>query len=186
MNSLRRLFRFPVTGKPLSGLFSGFSVFSPEKTPFRFPVTGKPLIQPKHRPILNPSFPAKNTCFYSQASWLAGLRKKTKVVAELPGIVQAGDPVLHEPSKEVLAEEIGVDGYRALVERYLEVEVTGLDQEGKPIKVDARGWQAHILQHECDHLEGTLYVDKMVKRTFRTIDNVDLPLAKGCPKQGVR
>ncbi|GKC59586.1 peptide deformylase 1A, chloroplastic-like protein, partial [Tanacetum coccineum] len=81
---------------------------------------------------------------------------------------------------------LSVDGYRALVERYLEVEMTGLDREGKPIKVDACGWQARILQHECDHLEGTLYVDKMVKRTFRTIDNVDLPLAKGCPKQGVR
>ncbi|GJX21991.1 peptide deformylase 1A, chloroplastic-like protein, partial [Tanacetum coccineum] len=40
------------------------------------------------------------------ASWLAGLRKKTRVVAELPGIVQAGHPVLHEPAKEVLAEEI--------------------------------------------------------------------------------
>nr|GEX35987.1 peptide deformylase 1A, chloroplastic-like [Tanacetum cinerariifolium] len=237
----------------------------------RFPAAGKHLTQPKHKPILSPSFPAKNTCYYSHASWLAGLRKKTKVAVELPRIVQAGDPVLHEPAKEVLTEEIGsgrvqkiiddmvnvmrrrpgvglaapqigipkkiivledtkeyiahapedeniaqdrrpfdllvilnpklkrkgksafffegclsVDGYRALVERYLEVEVTGLDREGKPIKVEACGWQARILQHECDHLEGTLYVDKMVKRTFRTIDNVDLPLAKGCPKQGVR
>lgn len=78
-----------------------------------------------------------------------------------------------------------VDGYRALVERFLEVEVRGLDRDGKPMKVDACGWQARILQHECDHLDGTLYVDKMVKRTFRTIDNLDLPLAKGCPKQGV-
>ncbi|GKE97924.1 peptide deformylase 1A, chloroplastic-like protein [Tanacetum coccineum] len=73
----------------------------------RFPVAGKHLTQPKHKPILNPSFPAKNTCYYSQASWLAGLRKKTKVVVELPGIVQGGHPVLHEPAKEVLAEEIG-------------------------------------------------------------------------------
>lgn len=78
-----------------------------------------------------------------------------------------------------------VDGFRAVVERYLEVEVTGLGRDGQPIKVDASGWQARILQHECDHLDGTIYVDKMVPRTFRTVDNLDLPLPKGCPKLGV-
>lgn len=77
-----------------------------------------------------------------------------------------------------------VDGFRAVVERYLEVEVTGLSKDGKPIKVEASGWQARILQHECDHLAGTLYVDKMVPRTFRTVENLELPLATGCPKLG--
>ncbi|XP_021731863.1 peptide deformylase 1A, chloroplastic/mitochondrial isoform X1 [Chenopodium quinoa] len=81
---------------------------------------------------------------------------------------------------------LSVDGYRAVVERYLDVEVKGLDQYGQPIKVDASGWQARILQHECDHLEGTLYVDKMMPRTFRTVENLDLPLAVGCPKLGAR
>lgn len=79
---------------------------------------------------------------------------------------------------------LSVDGFRAVVERYLEVEVTGLSKDGKPIKVEASGWQARILQHECDHLAGTLYVDKMVPRTFRTVENLDLPLATGCPKLG--
>lgn len=73
-----------------------------------------------------------------------------------------------------------------MVERYLQVEVTGLDKDGKPIKIDASGWQARILQHECHHLDGTLYVDKMVPRTFRTVENLDLPLATGCPKLGAR
>lgn len=77
-----------------------------------------------------------------------------------------------------------VDGFRAVVERYLEVEVTGLSKDGEPIRVEASGWQARILQHECDHLAGTLYVDKMVPRTFRTVENLDLPLATGCPKLG--
>ncbi|XP_057544999.1 peptide deformylase 1A, chloroplastic/mitochondrial [Amaranthus tricolor] len=81
---------------------------------------------------------------------------------------------------------LSVDGYRAVVERYLDVEVSGLDRYGQPVKVDASGWQARILQHECDHLEGTLYVDKMVQRTFRTVENLDLPLAVGCPKLGAR
>lgn len=79
-----------------------------------------------------------------------------------------------------------VDGFRAVVERHLEVEVTGLDRSGRPIKIDAAGWQARILQHECDHLDGTIFVDKMVPRTFRTVENLDLPLPMGCPKLGVQ
>nr|KYP54026.1 hypothetical protein KK1_000192 [Cajanus cajan] len=79
---------------------------------------------------------------------------------------------------------LSVDGFRAVVERHLDVEVTGLDRYGAPIKINAYGWQARILQHECDHLDGTIYVDKMVPRTFRTVDNLDLPLAQGCPKLG--
>lgn len=70
------------------------------------------------------------------------------------------------------------------MERHLDVEVTGFDRYGQPIRIDASGWQARILQHECDHLQGTLYVDKMVPKTFRIVDNLDLPLADGCPKLG--
>ncbi|XVF24814.1 hypothetical protein REPUB_Repub13aG0160300 [Reevesia pubescens] len=81
---------------------------------------------------------------------------------------------------------LSVDGFRAVVERHLDVEVTGLGRDGQPIKVHASGWQARILQHECDHLDGTIYVDKMVPRTFRTVQNLDLPLAEGCPKLGAR
>ncbi|GKB07348.1 aspartic peptidase, partial [Tanacetum coccineum] len=56
------------------------------------------------------------------------------------------------------------------------LEVTGLNRFGQPIKVDASGWHARVLQHECDHLDGILYVDKMVKQTFTTIKNLKLPL----------
>ncbi|CAN6901683.1 unnamed protein product [Brassica oleracea] len=79
---------------------------------------------------------------------------------------------------------LSVDGFRAVVERHLEVVVTGYDRRGKRIEVNASGWQARILQHECDHLDGNLYVDKMIPRTFRTVENLDLPLAEGCPKLG--
>ncbi|GKC59587.1 peptide deformylase 1A, chloroplastic-like protein [Tanacetum coccineum] len=99
------------------------------------------------------------------------------------------NPKLKEKSnKTALLFEgcLSVPGYEAMVERFLEVEVTGLDQDGQPIKVDASGWQARILQHECDLLDVVLYVDKMEKQTFRTVRNHNMPLAKGCPQQGVR
>jgi peptide deformylase len=80
---------------------------------------------------------------------------------------------------------LSVEGYRALVERYFEVEVSGLGRDGQPITVAAKGWKARILQHECDHLQGILYVDRMVPRSFRTTQNLRLPLPAGCPKPGI-
>jgi peptide deformylase len=61
---------------------------------------------------------------------------------------------------------LSVPGYMALVERALEVEVTGLDEEGLPLTWRVAGWPARILQHEVDHLRGTLYIDRMISRTF--------------------
>ncbi len=65
---------------------------------------------------------------------------------------------------------LSVGGYGALVERSLEVEASGLDEHGAQVSLRARGWPARILQHEHDHLEGTLYVDRMLTRSFATIE----------------
>ena len=61
---------------------------------------------------------------------------------------------------------LSVPGYMALVERDLEVEVRGVDEKGDPVAWRVAGWPARILQHEVDHLRGTLYVDRMITRTF--------------------
>ncbi|MDC0719446.1 peptide deformylase [Nannocystis bainbridge] len=65
---------------------------------------------------------------------------------------------------------LSVNGYTALVERHAEVEVTGLDRHGHPQTLRVRGWPARILQHEVDHLDGTLYIDRMLSRSFSTGD----------------
>jgi peptide deformylase len=39
--------------------------------------------------------------------------------------------------------------------------------------LEAEGWPARILQHEIDHLLGTLYIDRMDPRTFTTIANLN-------------
>jgi formyl-CoA transferase len=65
---------------------------------------------------------------------------------------------------------LSVPGYAAMVPRALEVEVEGLTPEGAPLKLRATGWPARILQHECDHLAGTLYLDRMHSRTFTTVE----------------
>jgi peptide deformylase len=66
---------------------------------------------------------------------------------------------------------LSVEGFQAVVARARAVEVEALDHHGTPVKIAARGWYARILQHEIDHLNGTLYIDRMRSRTFSTARN---------------
>jgi peptide deformylase len=61
---------------------------------------------------------------------------------------------------------LSVEGYVAAVERFHEVEVRFVDVTGQANRKRVRGWHARILQHELDHLNGTLYVDRMDTRTL--------------------
>jgi peptide deformylase len=61
---------------------------------------------------------------------------------------------------------LSVGGFSALVQRASEVEVTGTNEKGDAVSWRVRGWPARILQHEVDHLNGTLYVDRMMSRTL--------------------
>jgi peptide deformylase len=45
--------------------------------------------------------------------------------------------------------------------------VTGVDLDGSPVEVSGRGFLARCLQHETDHLDGTIYVDRLVGRHSR-------------------
>ena len=46
------------------------------------------------------------------------------------------------------------------VERFESITVRGLNRRGQPVKIKAKGWLARIFQHEIDHLEGVLFVDR--------------------------
>lgn len=45
----------------------------------------------------------------------------------------------------------------------------GLNEDGEAVSWQASGWLARIVQHEMDHLDGVLYVDRMDSRTFVNI-----------------
>ena len=66
---------------------------------------------------------------------------------------------------------LSLAGFTAVVERAAKVKVECLDHRGEPKAIEASGWYARILQHEIDHLHGTLYIDRMHTRTFMTVDN---------------
>jgi peptide deformylase len=69
---------------------------------------------------------------------------------------------------------LSLDGFTALVGRAREVAVECLNQRGEPQVIKASGWYARILQHEIDHLNGTLYIDRMHTRTFMSLENYKL------------
>lgn len=66
---------------------------------------------------------------------------------------------------------LSVSGFAALVPRASGVRVEALDEKGAPVTISAQGWYARILQHELDHLDGTLYIDRMETRSFTTSEN---------------
>ena len=65
---------------------------------------------------------------------------------------------------ETLSEDEGclsVPDYTADVKRAEFVQVEGFDRDGKPVRIDAEGFLAVVLQHEIDHLNGTLFIDRI-------------------------
>jgi len=66
---------------------------------------------------------------------------------------------------------LSLSGFSAVVPRARSVRVAYLDEHGELQSVEASGWYARILQHEIDHLRGTLYIDRMEGRTFTSLDN---------------
>lgn len=78
---------------------------------------------------------------------------------------------VREPEVEFFEGCLSLTGYTAVVPRYRSVRVDCLDERGEPKTIHATGWYARILQHEIDHLHGTLYIDRMESRTFMSIEN---------------
>jgi peptide deformylase len=73
------------------------------------------------------------------------------------------NPCITACEGELLHNEgcLSVLDYSAEVRRHARVCVSGVDRHGKPITVEAEGLKAVVLQHEIDHLEGVLFIDRI-------------------------
>jgi peptide deformylase len=77
--------------------------------------------------------------------------------------------ILCNPEIEVLSPDresgwegcLSVPGLRGLVERPAHIRYSGFDLNGERVSRVARGFHARVVQHECDHLEGVLYPQRM-------------------------
>ncbi|MGV9612290.1 peptide deformylase [Nocardia xishanensis] len=67
---------------------------------------------------------------------------------------------------------LSVPGWQAVVARPPEIRLTAHDEHGRPIDEIVRGWPARIVQHETDHLDGTLYLDRAELRSLSTNEAV--------------
>jgi len=56
---------------------------------------------------------------------------------------------------------LSVPELKDMVERKAKITVTGLDLEGREVRIEADGLHSRVLQHEIDHLEGILFVDRV-------------------------
>jgi peptide deformylase len=73
------------------------------------------------------------------------------------------NPELIESEGEVIAEEgcLSIPDYREEVRRARRVLLRGVDRTGRPIQVEGQDLLARIFQHELDHLNGVLFVDRL-------------------------
>ena len=74
------------------------------------------------------------------------------------------NPEIIKRSKETIIDEEGCLSFPGLflkIKRAKEVEVEALDEKGEKVQIKAEGLPARILQHEIDHLDGILFIDKI-------------------------
>ncbi|HNB52980.1 MAG TPA: peptide deformylase [Anaerolineales bacterium] len=90
------------------------------------------------------------------------------------------NPEIVKLSKETV---MGVEGCLSIpgivgeVERAEKALITGQNRRGQPVKLKAEGWLARIFQHEIDHLNGVLYVDKATRLWQQKDEEEDVPAA---------
>lgn len=90
--------------------------------------------------------------------------------------------VLVNPVYEAIGDErvafyegcLSVPAYQAVVARWRAVRLTGADQVGTPLDEVVTGWSARIVQHETDHLGGTLYLDRAELRSLAAADEIGM------------
>jgi peptide deformylase len=68
---------------------------------------------------------------------------------------------------------LSLSGFTALVPRARSVTVECLNERAEPVTIQVSGWYARILQHEIDHLNGTMYIDRMESRSFMSAQNYE-------------
>lgn len=91
-------------------------------------------------------------------------------------ILQVINPeIIHRSAETVVAVEgcLSIPGFQADVERSLTIALKGQDEDGNRIEMDLSEFPARVVQHEVDHLDGKLYIDRFVPETLSAISYED-------------
>lgn len=99
----------------------------------------------------------------------------TLEISEIP----SGKPDWESESEGCLS----VPGERFPLKRADKAILRGVDLDQNPVHIEATGWFARIFQHEFDHLEGTLYVDRLIEEYKTEAD--EIITERGWGKDGI-
>lgn len=80
-----------------------------------------------------------------------------------PGLIELINPVIVYSEGSVLGEEacLSIPGFSSEVRRKLKVVVEAYNRDGDPIEIEAEDLLARVFQHEIDHLDGVLFIDRL-------------------------
>lgn len=80
-----------------------------------------------------------------------------------PGLIKLINPEIIFSEGQQIGEEgcLSIPGFVSPVKRKERVTVKGLNEEGKHAEIDASGLLARVLQHEIDHIDGILFIDRL-------------------------
>lgn len=100
------------------------------------------------------------------------LRERERSPVPFHAIINPAIEEMGEEKAEFFEGCLSLSGFSALVPRARSVRVSCLDERGQRRIIEASGWYARILQHEIDHLNGVLYIDRMQTRSFTSMENL--------------
>jgi peptide deformylase len=92
-----------------------------------------------------------------------GVARRIITVNVGDGFLYLINPVIIERQGRARMEEgcLSCPGISAVIDRNERIRVRGLDLDGNEVTIEAEGLKARVLQHEIDHLEGVLIIDKL-------------------------
>ncbi len=99
-----------------------------------------------------------------------------------PRLYTCVNPEIVRRSSETISGAEGclsIPGYLGEVDRHAAITVKGLNRQGEPFRVKATDWLARIFQHEIDHLDGVLFIDRATEVWKASQD--ELEQAEGAP-----
>jgi peptide deformylase len=107
--------------------------------------------------------PLRVVVFQAPADRNDGLSEQERFEASAPLTVLINPEItILGPERETGWEGcLSVPGLRGLVERPSHIRYSGVDHEGHRVERVAKGFHARVVQHECDHLDGVLYPQRM-------------------------
>lgn len=137
---------------------------------------GDPVLRKKARPVLNVNKKIKDI-LDSMVHIMAehegvGLAGPQVGISKRLVVVDVGDGPLKLVNPEIVkstGSEVAVEGCLSIpgvfgeIRRASEVEVTALDESGRRIWIEGKGLLGRALQHELDHLDGVLFIDKAIR-----------------------